>query len=43
MPTQIPISIQRSWLAEAMEALMLSLLAAAINGVAFIVIVWAYS
>jgi hypothetical protein len=43
MPTQIPIPIQRSWLAEAMEALMLSLLAAAINGAAFIVIVWAYS
>jgi hypothetical protein len=43
MPTQIPIPIQRSWLAEAREALTLSLLAAAINGVVFIVIVWAYS
>ena len=43
MPTQIPILIQRSWLAEAKEALMLSLLAAAMNGAVFIAIVWAYS
>ena len=43
MPTQIPVEIERSWLAEAKEALMLSLLSAAIDGVIVIIIVWAYT
>ena len=42
MPTQIPVRTELSWMAEAKAALMLSLLAAAIDSVIFFVIVWAY-
>jgi hypothetical protein len=42
MPTQIPVCVQRSYMAEAIAALMLSLLAAAIDGAIFFIIVWAY-
>jgi hypothetical protein len=43
MPTEIPVYVERSYASEAILALMLSLLAAAIDGVVFLVIVWAYS
>jgi hypothetical protein len=43
MPTQIPVYVERSYAAEAITALMLSLLAAAIDGAIFFIIVWAYS
>jgi hypothetical protein len=43
MPTEIPVRVERSYASEAMFALMLSLLAASIDGVVFVVIVWAYS
>jgi hypothetical protein len=43
MPTEIPVHVERSYAAEAILALMLSLLAASIDGVFFFVIVWAYS
>jgi hypothetical protein len=43
MPTQIPVHVERSYVAEAIAALMLSLLAAAVDGVTFFIIVWAYS
>jgi hypothetical protein len=43
MPTQIPVYVERSYVAEAIAALMLSLLAAAVDGVTFFIIVWAYS
>ena len=42
MPTQIPVRIERSYAAEAKVALMLSLLAAAVDGAFFLTIVWAY-
>jgi hypothetical protein len=43
MPTQIPAHVERSYVAEAKAALMLSLLAAAVDGAIFFIIVWAYS
>ena len=43
MPTEIPVRVGRSYAAEAILALMLSLLAAAIDGAIFFAIVWAYS
>ena len=43
MPTEIPVYVERSYAAEAMVALMLSLIAAAVDGIFFLVIVWAYS
>ena len=43
MPTEIPVRVERSYVAEAIVALTLSLLAAAVDGVFFVVIVWAYS
>ena len=43
MPTQIPVYAERSYVAEAIAALMLSLLAAAVDGSIFFIIVWAYS
>jgi hypothetical protein len=42
MPTQIPVHVERSYAAEAIAALMLSLMAAAIDGVIFFIIVLAY-
>ena len=43
MPTQIPVYVERSYVAEAIAALMLSLLAAAVDGAIFFIIVCAYS
>ena len=43
MPTEIPVYVERSYASEALLALMLSLMAAAIDGVIFLAIVWAYS
>lgn len=43
MPTEIPVYVERSYAAEAMLALMLSLMAAAVDGAIFFIIVWAYS
>lgn len=43
MPTQIPVRVERSYAAEAIAALMLSLLSAAVDGAIFFIIVWAYS
>ena len=43
MPTEIPVYVQRSYATEAMLVLMLSLLAAAVDGAVFLVIVWANS
>lgn len=43
MPTEIPVYVERSYASEAVLALMLSLLAATVDGVVFLVIVWAYS
>jgi hypothetical protein len=43
MPTEIPVYVERSYGTEAIAALMLSLLAAAVDGAIFIIIVWAYS
>ena len=43
MPTEIPVTIERSYAAEAMIALMLSLMAAAVDGALFLMIVWAYT
>jgi ABC-type enterobactin transport system permease subunit len=43
MPTQIPVHVERSYVVEAIAALMLSLLAAAVDGVISFIIVWAYS
>ncbi|HET7888770.1 MAG TPA: hypothetical protein VFL62_21310 [Bradyrhizobium sp.] len=43
MPTEIPVRVARSYATEAMVALMLSVLAAAIDGAVFFTIVWAYS
>jgi hypothetical protein len=42
MPTQIPIHVERSSVAEAVAALMLSLLAATIDAAIFFIIVLAY-
>ena len=42
MPTQIPVKVERWYAAEALTALMLSLLAAAVDGTIFVIIVWAY-
>ena len=43
MPTEIPVRVERSYASVAVTALMLSLLAASIDGVVFFAIVWAYS
>lgn len=43
MPTDIPVTIERSYATEAMIALMLSLMAAVVDGALFCIIVWAYS
>jgi hypothetical protein len=43
MPTQIPVYVERSYVAEAILVLMFSLLAAAIDAAIFFIIVWAYS
>jgi hypothetical protein len=43
MPTEIPVYVERSYATEAMVALTLSLIAAAVDGTFFLVIVWAYS
>ena len=43
MPTEIPVRVERSYATEALVALMLSALAAAIDGAVFFIIVWAYS
>src|SRR4029079_17134892 len=40
MPTQIPVYVERSYVAEAIVTLILSLLAAVVDGVAFFTIVW---
>ena len=42
MPTQIPVHVEPSYMAEAIAALMLSLIAAAIDGAIFFIIVLAY-
>ncbi len=42
MPTPIPVYVERSYVAEAIAASMLSLLAAAVDGAIFFIIVWAY-
>jgi hypothetical protein len=42
MPTQIPVQPQQSCMAAAKAALLLSLLAAAIDGAIVFIIVWAY-
>jgi hypothetical protein len=41
MPTEIPLSVARSYASEAILALVLSLLAASIDGAVFLIIVWA--
>ncbi len=43
MPTEIPVTIERSYATEAMIALTLSLMAAAVDGALFLIIIWAYS
>jgi hypothetical protein len=43
MPTDIPVYVERSYAAEAMIALMLSLMAAAVDAAMFLVIIYAYS
>jgi hypothetical protein len=43
MPTQIPVEAERSWMAAAKVAAMLSLLAATIVFVTAFVIVWVYT
>ncbi len=43
MPTDIPVHVERYYASEAIMALMLSLLAATIDGAIFFVIVWAYT
>ena len=43
MPTEIPVYVERSYGTEALIALMLTLVAAAVDGTFFLVIVWAYS
>jgi len=43
MPTEIPVTIERSYATEAIIASMLSLMAAAVDGALFLMIVWAYS
>ena len=43
MPTEIPVYVERSYATEAMIALALSLIAAAVDGTFFLIIVWAYS
>ena len=43
MPTEIHVPVERSYATEAIAALMLLLLAAALNGAIFFIIVWAYS
>ena len=42
MPTQSPVHVEPSYMAEAIAALMLSLIAAAIDGAIFFIIVLAY-
>ena len=42
MPTHIPVRVERSYLAEAIAVLMLSLLAATIDSAMFFIIVWTY-
>jgi hypothetical protein len=43
MPTQIPVRADRSTVPSAIDVLMLSLLAAAIDGIFVLIIVWAYT
>ena len=43
MPTQIPVKVERSYVAEAIAVSMLSLLAAVVDGTIFFINVWAYS
>ena len=43
MPTQIPVKADRSTVPSAIDVLMLSLLAATINAIIVLIIVWAYS
>ena len=43
MPTQIPVRAVRSTVPSAIDVLMLSLLAAAINAIIVLIILWAYS
>jgi hypothetical protein len=42
MPTQIPVKVERSYVAEAIAVSMLSLLAAVVDGATFFIIVWAH-
>jgi len=42
MPTQIPVKVERSYLAEAIAVSVFSLLAAVVDGTIFFIIVWAY-
>lgn len=42
MPTQIPVEPARSWMVGAEAALLLSLLAAAINSAVVFIIIWVY-
>ena len=42
MPTQIPVNVERSYVAEAIAVSMLSLFAAVVDGTIFFIIVWAY-
>ena len=42
MPTQIPVRPRQSYLAAAIAALLLSLLAGVMNGAIVFIIVWAY-
>jgi len=43
MPTEIPVYVERSYATEAVVALTLSLIAAAVDATFFLIIVWAYS
>jgi hypothetical protein len=43
MPTQIPVRAVRSTVPSAIDVLMLSLLAATINAIIVLIILWAYS
>jgi hypothetical protein len=43
MPTQIPVRADRSTVPPAIDVLMLSLLAAAMDGIFVSIIVWAYT
>jgi hypothetical protein len=43
MPTQIPVRVVRSTVPSANYVLMLSLLAATINAIIVLIILWAYS